>query len=338
MIWVWKTLKKNGTFPPGLNWALTGFLYHPTVCLRFPDSNGSKKLPMWSAAHPFWKQHEVGRGRNQLPPVLGMAINPIVGDSTAILPGSSVRDLFSGFKWPFQGLSDLHLRNQKGTWKKLVRDSLFRVWWPYPTSWSTLAQMVHPLGSYWCFRISVGSRKKMIPRNKTWMVFVFVEDLFSWSCSSFGHELLQTWVHRTLGSNGSKSFWGFEQDINFEDFSVRKKTKTSSWKFRNKPKWLVSIGWSPCLQDFPTYYQGCFPSHLGSWISWRGPEMLKNWLPSNTTSFELVHWFVTTFFFPQTAITPINSKQLGVFVVDLPKVVGTLEKIQQKNSPRMVVL
>ena len=29
-------------------------------------------------------------------------------------------DLFGGFKWPFQGLSDLHLGNQKVTWKKLV--------------------------------------------------------------------------------------------------------------------------------------------------------------------------------------------------------------------------
>ena len=29
-------------------------------------------------------------------------------------------DLFGGFKWPLQGLSDLHLGNQKVTWKKLV--------------------------------------------------------------------------------------------------------------------------------------------------------------------------------------------------------------------------
>ena len=28
-------------------------------------------------------------------------------------------DLFEGFKWPLQGLSDLHLGNQKVTWKKL---------------------------------------------------------------------------------------------------------------------------------------------------------------------------------------------------------------------------
>ena len=29
-------------------------------------------------------------------------------------------DLFGGFKWPFQGLSDLHLGDQKVTWKKLA--------------------------------------------------------------------------------------------------------------------------------------------------------------------------------------------------------------------------
>ncbi len=28
--------------------------------------------------------------------------------------------LFGGFKWPFQGLSDVHLGDQKVTWKKLV--------------------------------------------------------------------------------------------------------------------------------------------------------------------------------------------------------------------------
>ena len=28
-------------------------------------------------------------------------------------------DLFGCFKWPFQGLSDLHLGDQKDTWKKL---------------------------------------------------------------------------------------------------------------------------------------------------------------------------------------------------------------------------
>ena len=28
--------------------------------------------------------------------------------------------LFGGFKWPFQGLSDLHLGDQRVTWKKLA--------------------------------------------------------------------------------------------------------------------------------------------------------------------------------------------------------------------------
>jgi len=29
-------------------------------------------------------------------------------------------DLFGGFKWPFQGVSDLHLGDQRVTWKKLA--------------------------------------------------------------------------------------------------------------------------------------------------------------------------------------------------------------------------
>ena len=34
---------------------------------------------------------------------------------TQVLPS----DPFGGFKWPFQGLSDLHLGDQRVTWKKL---------------------------------------------------------------------------------------------------------------------------------------------------------------------------------------------------------------------------
>ena len=37
-------------------------------------------------------------------------------DSYQVLPSGA----FGGFKWPFQGLSDLHLGDQKVTWKKLV--------------------------------------------------------------------------------------------------------------------------------------------------------------------------------------------------------------------------
>ena len=36
-------------------------------------------------------------------------------DNIQVLPS----DLFGGFKWPFQGLSDLHLGDQNVTWKKL---------------------------------------------------------------------------------------------------------------------------------------------------------------------------------------------------------------------------
>ena len=32
---------------------------------------------------------------------------------------------FGDFKWPFQGLSDLHLGYQKVTWKKLVQNYVF---------------------------------------------------------------------------------------------------------------------------------------------------------------------------------------------------------------------
>ena len=34
-------------------------------------------------------------------------------------------DLFGGLKWPFQGLSDLHLGDQKVNWKKLMTQMLY---------------------------------------------------------------------------------------------------------------------------------------------------------------------------------------------------------------------
>ena len=40
----------------------------------------------------------------------------IIYDIYQVLPSAP----FGGFKWPFQGLSDLHLGDQEVTWKKLV--------------------------------------------------------------------------------------------------------------------------------------------------------------------------------------------------------------------------
>ena len=34
-------------------------------------------------------------------------------------------DLFGCFKWPFQGWSELHLGDQKVTWKNLADDHIF---------------------------------------------------------------------------------------------------------------------------------------------------------------------------------------------------------------------
>ena len=51
-----------------------------------------------------------GKEAKDLVPVSKLSI------SYQVLPS----DLFGGFKWPFQGLSDLHLGYQKVTWKKLV--------------------------------------------------------------------------------------------------------------------------------------------------------------------------------------------------------------------------
>ena len=49
-------------------------------------------------------------------------------------------DLFGGFKWPFQGLSDLYLGDQKVTWKKLVVACQYVnhfdfIWRTCPDSW-----------------------------------------------------------------------------------------------------------------------------------------------------------------------------------------------------------
>ena len=46
--------------------------------------------------------------------------------SIQVLPS----DLFGWFKWPFQGLSDIHLGDQKVTWKKL--DEIYDVYLSSP--------------------------------------------------------------------------------------------------------------------------------------------------------------------------------------------------------------
>ena len=60
-------------------------------------------------------------------------LQDILGETNGmhqVLPG----DLFGCFKWPFQGLSDLHLGYQRVTWKKLagVFFGQFRI---KPTNW-----------------------------------------------------------------------------------------------------------------------------------------------------------------------------------------------------------
>ena len=44
-------------------------------------------------------------------------------------------DLFGCFKWPFQGLSDLHLGDKKVTWKKLVQCIVFHSGHSFPVKW-----------------------------------------------------------------------------------------------------------------------------------------------------------------------------------------------------------
>ena len=46
-------------------------------------------------------------------------LTPVVIDKQKV-PQVLPSDLFGCFKWPFQGLSDLHLGDQKVTWKKLA--------------------------------------------------------------------------------------------------------------------------------------------------------------------------------------------------------------------------
>jgi len=87
----------------------------------------------------------------------------------------------------------------------------------------------------------------------------------------------------------------------------------------------------PCLQDFPTHYQGLFQAVLGFWISWRKTRDAKKLVAFKYHKFRIGSLVCDLFFFPQTTITSINSKQLGVFVVDLPKVVGTFEKESNKK-------
>ena len=50
-------------------------------------------------------------------------MSPLKKRLVQVLPS----DLFGGSKWPFQGLSDLHLGDQKVTWKKMGGDSYIKL-------------------------------------------------------------------------------------------------------------------------------------------------------------------------------------------------------------------
>lgn len=106
------------------------------------------------------------------------------------------------------------------------------------------------------------------------------------------------------------------------------KTKTSSWKFRNKPKWLV-FRMIPMFSGFP------IPSRLGFWISWWGPEMQKiGCLQIPRVS----NWFIGLWrpFFPQTAITSVIQNNL-VFCLWFAWGGWNNWKRIQQNSPHIVV-
>ena len=116
---------------------------------------------------------------------------------------------------------------------------------------------------------------------------------------------------------------------------MQKKTKTSSWKFRNKPKWLV-LRMIPMFSGFPHSLPRVFQAVWVFGFPGGDPRCKKiGCLQIPRVS----NWFIglcRPFLFPRTAITSINSKQVGVFVLDLPNKVVGKKRIQQKTLPAWV--
>ena len=67
-----------------------------------------------------WKNHHLSGGCPEFPEFQAI-FGGWVENLSQVLPS----DPFGDFKWPFQGLSDLHLGYQKVTWKKLAYSFLF---------------------------------------------------------------------------------------------------------------------------------------------------------------------------------------------------------------------
>ena len=109
--------------PNGLNGLQMGVTNYLT-------SHGARSSK-YSSSHTFWGSvfglWGVSKLTSLKPRCFGSFWKTTIGRVKILhnpTPGSSFRDLFWNFKWPFQGLSDLHLCDQEVTWKKLAMDDL----------------------------------------------------------------------------------------------------------------------------------------------------------------------------------------------------------------------
>ena len=110
-----KTLAKQNKKTPGKGWKLLGCIFlvvwilvrqktksWNSSCVRFtlwtePRQLGISAIYIVNVVQHFWSLGEIKMSARFFRVTL-----------------------FGGFKWPFQGLSDLHLGDQRVTWKKLV--------------------------------------------------------------------------------------------------------------------------------------------------------------------------------------------------------------------------
>ena len=88
-------------------------------------------------------------------------------------------DLFGSFKWPFQGLSDLHLGNPKGHLEEagsglsyFVHQHLIEVLWSNPSSGTYFLQFLYlGVATVWC------ERKKFQTYSPKWWVLMVVSPM-----------------------------------------------------------------------------------------------------------------------------------------------------------------
>ena len=147
------------------------------------------------------------------------------------LPGSSSRDLVWTDKWPFRGLSDLNLGNQKVTLKKLA----------YIIKYGKLEETGYYFGSN-TTNIFLGFACKMLGKSEAKSSPKWCFDLVVYH-GTIGKTSLQKIQALSVYLQKSN-----EASCDFEDSGVLKSSSFSTWRIIPSSKWLVTYGLSVFLR------------------------------------------------------------------------------------------